>query len=69
MNTQNFNHNRRIVERYTDQPSRLPSELRRQIETLWQGDPVQLYALADLAETICYEIVTCIHAHVNRIIH
>lgn len=31
--------------------------------------PCGVYALADLAETICYEILTCVHAHVNRIIH
>jgi alanine racemase len=27
------------------------------------------YALANLADTICYEILTFIHAHVNRIVH
>jgi alanine racemase len=27
------------------------------------------YALAEMAGTICYEIFTCIHAHVTRIIH
>lgn len=27
------------------------------------------YALAALADTICYEILTFIHAHVNRIVH
>src|SRR5881296_3625203 len=37
-----------IIARYTAQPSRLPTELRRQIEHAWQGAPVQLYALADL---------------------
>ena len=37
-----------IVARYTDQPPRLPPELRRLIEASWQGAPVQLYALADL---------------------
>src|SRR2546422_4602426 len=37
-----------IVARYTDQPPRLPAELRRQIEASWQGAPVQLYAFADL---------------------
>src|SRR5204862_8065408 len=37
-----------IVARYTDQPPRIPAELRRQIEASWQGAPVQLYALADL---------------------
>src|SRR5207248_1413193 len=34
--------------RYTDQPPRLPAELRRQIEASWHGAPVQLYAFADL---------------------
>src|SRR5256714_5041070 len=37
-----------IIARYTAQPSRLPLELRREIERAWQGAPVQLYALADL---------------------
>src|SRR3989441_8548403 len=37
-----------IVARYTDQPPRLPAELRRQIEASWQGATVQLYAFADL---------------------
>jgi len=37
-----------IIARYTAQPSRLPPELRRQIEHAWDGAPVQLYALADL---------------------
>src|SRR2546430_7663196 len=37
-----------IVARYTDQPPRLPAELRRQVEASWRGAPVQLYALADL---------------------
>src|SRR5216117_678272 len=37
-----------IVARYTDQPPRLPAELRRQIEAPWHGAPVQLYAFADL---------------------
>ena len=37
-----------IVARYTDQPKRLPAELRARIEARWGGRPVQLYALADL---------------------
>ncbi|MGH7674260.1 MAG: ABC transporter transmembrane domain-containing protein, partial [Gemmatimonadales bacterium] len=41
-----------IILRYTDQPSRLPAELRRRIEEAWDGAPVQLYALADLDETL-----------------
>ena len=40
--------NRTIIERYTDQPVRLPRELRTRIEHLFGGLPVQLYALADL---------------------
>ena len=37
-----------IIARYTDQPHRLPADLRRRIEAGWGGAPVQLYALADL---------------------
>ena len=31
--------------------------------------PCSAYVLAELADTICYEILTFIHAHVNRIVH
>lgn len=31
--------------------------------------PCSAYTLAELADTICYEILTFIHAHVNRIVH
>ena len=31
--------------------------------------PCGAYALAQQADTICYEILTMIHAHVNRIVH
>jgi ATP-binding cassette subfamily B protein len=48
MTTKTQHHNRQIVERYTDQPSRLPADLRALIEQQWRGEPVQLYALADL---------------------
>jgi ATP-binding cassette subfamily B protein len=41
-----------IITRYTSQPTRLPAELRRQIEHAWQGAPVQLYALADLDQSL-----------------
>jgi len=41
-----------IIERYTAQPTRLPAELRRQIEHAWQGAPIQLYALADLDQSL-----------------
>ena len=37
-----------IIRRYTDQPDRLPADLRAQIEAAWNGAPVELYALADL---------------------
>ncbi|MHC5162002.1 MAG: alanine racemase [Planctomycetota bacterium] len=33
------------------------------------NSPCSVYALSDIADTICYEILTLIHAHVNRIIH
>ncbi|HSM59719.1 MAG TPA: ABC transporter ATP-binding protein [Longimicrobiales bacterium] len=39
---------RRIIERYTDQPARLPADVRAAIEHAWDGRPVQLYALVDL---------------------
>ncbi|MXX56979.1 MAG: ABC transporter ATP-binding protein [Gemmatimonadetes bacterium] len=42
----------RIIERYTDQPTRMPIELRRRIEARWAGKPVQLYAMADLNESL-----------------
>jgi alanine racemase len=31
--------------------------------------PCGAYALAEMAETICYEILTMIHAHVKRVVH
>jgi len=37
-----------IIARYTDQPERLPADLRVRIEAAWGDRPVQLYALADL---------------------
>ena len=33
------------------------------------NSPCGIYALAELADTICYEIPICVHAHVNRIVH
>jgi ATP-binding cassette, subfamily B, bacterial len=39
---------REIVDRYTDQPSRLPASLRAEIERSFGGRPVQLYCLVDL---------------------
>ena len=43
---------RRIIERYTDQPGRMPAALRERIEAVWGGEPVQLYAMADLDESM-----------------
>ena len=40
--------NKAIIEQYTDQPAELPESIRRELEGMWQGDPVQLYALSDL---------------------
>jgi alanine racemase len=34
-----------------------------------QDSPCGAYKLADLADTICYEILTCVHAHVKRVVH
>ena len=34
-----------------------------------QDSPCGAYALAEIAGTICYEILICIHAHVTRIVH
>src|SRR5262245_49066962 len=44
--------NQEIITRYIGQPSRLPAEVRAQIEREWGGRPVQLYALADLDHTL-----------------
>ncbi len=41
-----------IVSRYTDQPNRLPESIRTRIEDLWNGDPIQLYAMTDLDEAM-----------------
>ena len=43
---------REIITRYIGQPARLPSELRARVERAWGGQPVQLYALADLDDTL-----------------
>jgi len=44
--------NREIITRYTGQPAQLPPDLRERIEREWGGQPVQLYALADLDPTL-----------------
>jgi alanine racemase len=33
------------------------------------NSPCGAYALSDLADTIVYEIITCVHEHVDRIVH
>lgn len=37
-----------LMSRYYAQAGRLPRSLRQELELLWRGDPVQLYAMADL---------------------
>jgi ATP-binding cassette, subfamily B, bacterial len=44
--------NLEIITRYIGQPAQLPSELRAQIERVWEGQQVELYALADLDESL-----------------
>ena len=41
-----------IIARYIGQPSRLPAELRARIEREWGNRPIQLYALADLDQSL-----------------
>lgn len=40
--------NSNLIHRYTDQPDKLPREIRDRIETTWGKLPVQLYAIADI---------------------
>ena len=44
--------NQEIITRYIGQPARLPDALRSALALAWNGDPVQLYALADLDHTL-----------------
>src|SRR5512132_1272853 len=44
--------NQEIITRYIGQPAQLPADLRQRIEHKWNGQPVQLYALADLGPTL-----------------
>ena len=41
-----------LIERYLDQPAVMPQQVRASIETAWDDEPVQLYALADLSEAL-----------------
>jgi ATP-binding cassette subfamily B protein len=40
--------NSTLIEKYLEQPAKMPAELRERIERQWGGGAVQLYALADL---------------------
>ena len=44
--------NQEIITRYIGQPARLPDALRGALAHAWNGQPVQLYALADLDHTL-----------------
>ncbi len=48
MSTQQYTADKQIIQRYTDQPIRMPAALRAQIEAAWGGQSVQLYAFLDL---------------------
>ncbi|MBN1123917.1 MAG: alanine racemase [Sedimentisphaerales bacterium] len=52
----------------TDVPDIAPGQMVTVIDNE-HDSPCGVYALADLAGTICYEILTCVHAHINRIVH
>ncbi len=45
---------RALIRGFLDQPDRLPDEVRRLAEAEWDGDPVQLYALADLTAELTF---------------
>ncbi|HEX5073032.1 MAG TPA: ABC transporter ATP-binding protein [Gemmatimonadaceae bacterium] len=47
--------NREIISRYIGQPASLPNDLRAALARAWNGEPVQLYALADLDHTLKLE--------------
>ena len=52
----------------TDVPAPEPGQMVTVIDNA-HDSPCGAYALAALADTICYEILIMIHAHVNRIVH
>src|ERR1043166_4309094 len=52
METQTQTLDQAIVTRYAGQPARLPAELRHRIESGWGGEPVMLYAFADLGPSL-----------------
>ncbi len=49
--------NQEIITRYIGQPARLPDDAPRALERAWNGEPIQLYALADLDHTLKLERV------------
>lgn len=52
----------------TDVPDVEPGQMVTVLDNA-HDSPCSAYALAELADTICYEILTFIHAHVNRVVH
>lgn len=52
MNNKTIFNNRNLIDRYLDQPSEIPAAIRKKIEQSWGGEPVQLYALADLDQAL-----------------
>src|SRR5687767_3924138 len=44
--------NQEIINRYIGQPACLPAELRARLEREWENQPIQLYALADLDDSL-----------------
>jgi ATP-binding cassette subfamily B protein len=47
--------NQEIISRYIRQPVQLPNELRARIELGWGAEPIRLYALADLDESLALD--------------
>ncbi|HEX4469189.1 MAG TPA: hypothetical protein VH080_06625, partial [Gemmatimonadaceae bacterium] len=47
--------NQEIISRYIRQPVQLPNELRARIELGWDAEPIRLYALADLDESLALD--------------
>ena len=58
---------RQIIERYSDQPSRLPQAVRAGIEADFSGGPVQLYALADLDASLKLSSTTWVALGPDRV--
>ena len=48
MRCQTLADNSTLIEKYLEQPAKLPAQLRERIEKQWGGGAVQLYAMADL---------------------